>query len=814
MIVPKSPALLVLAIGAIIVSVPARILATPSVDALIQAVTTHPDEDSVKACAVALSETDDPNDAANLTHELGTLLGADSTRAFVLATLAKVRLPQFDASLSDLLASGGQTPRPLLDQVLAAAANSGSWLTSENLRSNLWSDPSVPKDIRPVLLRTLMALQPYLGIQLAFLTYVSQPGIPDLENEPSASQLLRDILAGAAKNRDSSMLMTPSVSYFINSPFNGQLYTGAPGSHRREILTTIAQLYAGLDGPVAKIIDSLFGYAQDPTLQKIATNADYSELQKYPWLATFRLAPYLENPGTSPFWNPFKTIPFGLPRNNCAVEDNRLQLLSIYENGAKTAHLPVPTGNFLLTADKAKSLTLTYSQSLYEAVASSYGLPSAVVQPPNPPLIDFFPEEKYFSSINRAYMYASVAVSESVQKKGVPAQYAGGVSDLIVRDELESQALVAYSILVGRRLSKSQDVSLDLTDPHRQLDEILRTLPASFVNTQVVSQITVTPIEPLPDLSGTTIQLRVRERQLSFEQGFFREVLDVICSDGTTKTTAYVGPIPVSLINPLRRHPRMLDLLSVSLASRDIRGRVPGSLLRDDMDLVMASPQDSIPQVWCAIVDPALPWRHVRDSLLVEEYADLPSLVTTTWPVMAAMQNIQRWGPGPPWNQFCGICKVAVNDSDYAATTQGLLRGINDYANMKQAEMLADQIIQYQQNNLDAPCQFGDLACYVGLYHNQDPNAVAVLNSWQKFKAQAIANEQTDSIWDETSLRSQPVISMIPESYVFSSDLTRFASIYAVETASHDHRLVYLEGKLEGMPLSLQHMIRENPERF
>src|SRR5271166_1921108 len=116
------------------------------------------------------------------------------------------------------------------------------------------------------------------------------------------------------------------------------------------------------------------------------------------------------------------------------------------------------------------------------------------------------------------------------------------------------------------------------------------------------------------------VEFRVSARELSFDQGLYRESLTVTCTATKDATTAtWTGSIPLTLLAPLERHPRLLDFMDLSLAARELSSQASRAApLMEDIDIVRLAPVVSMNYLTAAIESPSVPWAFVRDSIAID----------------------------------------------------------------------------------------------------------------------------------------------------------------------------------------------------
>ena len=174
-------------------------------------------------------------------------------------------------------------------------------------------------------------------------------------------------------------------------------------------------------------------------------------------------------------------------------------------------------------------------------------------------------------------------------------------------------------------------MQIGLSDADAELDR-LEAQPAQhgIIKTAVVGNILTSTQagvvlgQPLP--SGCQVRsVNILSRSICLNQGAYEEVVSINDAAGVKHQVTWVGSIPLPMLTPLRRHPRLLDFPEVSLFVREANiDAIHNPPLMEGIDYVRRNTELSIPLLISAIAHPEIPWDHFEERLEMENGLGLP----------------------------------------------------------------------------------------------------------------------------------------------------------------------------------------------
>jgi hypothetical protein len=397
---------------------------------------------------------------------------------------------------------------------------------------------------------------------------------------------------------------------------------------------------------------------------------------------------------------------------------------------------------------------------------------------------------------------------------------------MIVGKEFERRSLVLYSILAACRRTGTEKPDLDLSRMDEDLDQLsMEISDPAIVHTEIVHLIHVdggqssTGAPSGARLPCPSANIEILSRELSFEQGLYRERVRVGCDDGTTEEIDWLGAIPLPLAIALRRHPRILDFPGTSLMARELMAEaLHAPPVLEDLDYVRRAPAQTIPYIASAIVRPDVPWQHVKDSIRLEAFFGRPDEFLglaekeNTFVPLPPLPN----RPPKPWVKF-------LNDDAKRLLDLGMPGGVGTFvmphiAASEEEFGREQELIQLPVSNLltyrvgriagqlmmeaalqlpdDKPCEFLNFPCHIGLLRNENTVKSRVIGQLNDMITTGLVTEDYLEAWDLTPLFQGPPQSLQLRQMTISPDLTRCFATYEIITSTGQVRYANVTGKL------------------
>jgi hypothetical protein len=213
-----------------------------------------------------------------------------------------------------------------------------------------------------------------------------------------------------------------------------------------------------------------------------------------------------------------------------------------------------------------------------------------------------------------------IRLDKCLDSTGVKSPQRSFLANLIIHTEFQRQALMllAADIMARKQGESRKDLALD------GLDERLAQLSKmDLTDLGVPRTVSVKSIAPtlntIPDLLLNTeaISIEILGREISIRQGLFKEVIKLTSAEGAEQTFTWIGEIPLVFAHTLRKQPRLLDFLEVSLAMRDIRSTLGGKRsILSIADYVAENPYAAIPILLSDRLRDDIPFQRLEDSIV------------------------------------------------------------------------------------------------------------------------------------------------------------------------------------------------------
>jgi hypothetical protein len=825
------------------------------ITALISRLQSTPTQGDTDKAADLISRAAAQGREAELEKELRKLLQQPATKTLALNSLSRFAVLEFDADLASLLPVITTTDFGAnLDLVLAAAATSGGGTTVEFLK-NVSSAPftSAPTQqqlaFRIKLWRALFSLDPIASASTALIFYGLNPaGRWELENSPEAVDMLTGFIDKINRNPNSAIQLLNEYEFFIGKVERvfgpsgmslPPLDTGPPTSGHYKILMAIQKALLSFNNPSPAVLSALlrFTQAEDSVLGDPARAADYSAIERSPWLlpgGSFVLS--ISGDSKSRAWKTISNKKIGLPRDIIFLEEPKYAGLRSYELLARQQNLPVPEGSFKHTMPEVLSQYNAFVDSIFQYLGSVYNLDVSGIKVAidaqsvgNPP--DSELPYRYVSMF-AAHGTLIGALSTALQRKGQSPQDSASLASVLVTKEFERRSVVLYSLLAARRRTNVGSKPFDISRMDDELDELSAATGNTILRSTITSDI-LPGLKPgglatqLPSNCGAA-SMEVIGRRYSFDQGLFEEKIKVTCATGEQKEVAWVGAIPLPLVAALRRHPRLLDFPGTCLTSRELTAEaIHASPVMEDIDYVRNNTLAAIPYLAAAIVSPDIPWRHVRDNLMLESLFGRPlSFLQATSQPFNTSSPLPAPPPGPPKpyalppeakalldlgvpggiGGFRGAYIASSNDA-YAKDRADMERPFLYLISYRTQRLTAERLKPHVESiKTEKPCGFGDLLCYAGCcgypHHHEDllNEKNAFLTKIYQAIADGNATEDYLQAWDVAAIRNAAIRRVELRQMILKPDLKEFFGTYEVTSNTGIVRYVNIDGKLDPLP--------------
>ncbi len=791
---------------------------------------------------------------SDLESALRELLKNEATANLIVVSLGRYRVPEFDGDLATALLKIKPTDfGRRMELLLKAVASSGSHQCIEILsgwvRIPFQAPPTGPSReqlaFRRQLWESYFSLAPLASTSQAIAFY-NTAGRFELENDSKAAEMLIAWINRASKDGESLIRLLNDYNIFLGRdrtfgiPNSPPLDIGSATSQRFRVCKAIEQSLLNVENPSPVILSTLLRFTQaaDPALSEPALRADYQAIERAPWLLPLDSLVFTNNDINSQAWALMKPLKIGLPRT-LFLPESKYQSLLNYEKLAAARGAGIVEGN-LCTEAEVTDKHNSFVDAMFRYLTITFALESSGIRPKLIPPFDA-PESYPYLSLRTVSNSVSEAVITAIQSTGQSRQDSGSLSGALVAKEFERHSLVLYSILAARRRLGIPSDQLDLSSSDEELDRLSESSSrdARILKTELVEEIrTQKPAGSLnTELSRNCggVSFELVSRNYSFNQGLYEENINVLCKSGDRTNITWIGPIPITLVLALRRHPRLLDFPSVSLAARELRVEAVNSLpLMDDIDYVRTNPTTTIPYLAAAIINPNIPWSHVRDSIVLESNSGIPEYFISA--TGQAPPNIQ-----PPLiptpNRIPGLDElsqsfldaglpggigalrgvyVADSDSSFEADAQAMQKPLANFWGYRALRLEAERVRPHVENiDTNKPCF--DPVCWalreLGKWHDEqkEENKRSALKKLNQAIADGSINETYLQAWDLGSIRNANITSVILRQMVLRPNLSEFFAIYEIRTAGGVVRFLVTGGKLNPMPEFLIQALMRDP---
>ncbi len=792
----------------------------------------------------------------DIEKELRRLFQQTGTKTLILQSLSRFPVLEFDNDLASQLPPITTTSFGTdLDLLLKAIALSGSGTSIDLLKTvaatPFTASPSADQlAFRAKLWRTFFSLDPIAGTSSALIFYGLNPsGRWELENSSEAVDLLTGFIQQVNK-ASMNLQVLSEYEFFIGKDErvfgpNGvslpPLNTGPSTSGHYKILQAIENALLNDNKPSPAVLSALlrFTQASDSALGDPARNADYSPIERAPWLLpadSFALA--ITGDSSSQAWKTLSRTKIGLPRDIMFLEEPKWRALRTYENLAKQQTLAVPSGDFKHTMTEVLTQHNAFVESSFQYLGSTYKLHiSGIKVTTDPAAVPVQPDSdlpyRYVSLFN-AQMSLIQGLTAALQRSGISPDDSGKLAQVLIAKELERRAIVMYSILAARRRTGSASDAFSLA----RSDEELDALSASIDSGNGIITSTVTS-DLLPALNAGSLagqlpancgsaSFQVLARRYSFDQGLYEEKLSVTCTSGGTKEVSWVGAVPLPLVAALRRHPRLLDFPATCLTARELKAEtLHAAPVLEDIDYVRSNPLATIPYLAAAIIRPDIPWRHVRDDVMIESMFARPlSFLQVTSQPFDTSAPLPKPPSGPPKpysipplakqlldlgipggiGGFRGTY-VASSDDAYKKDREDMERPFLYLVSYRTQRLTAERLRPHVESiDTEKPCGTGDVLCYARCcgYPHYDEALTKQKNDFLTKIYQAIADgnatEDYMQAWDISTIKNAAIRKVELKQMILKPDLTEFFGTYQITTDTGAVRFVNIDGKLDPLP--------------
>jgi hypothetical protein len=575
---------------------------------------------------------------ARFVSDLRTLLKNAGTAASVLKGLGVYAAPEFDLDLALRLPSPTQPVPADFTTLLSAIGTSGAVACRSALSALGHADNNTffgDKGTRLAIWKALATIDSDAAIT-DVLAFYAAPSNHQVSQEASdfVTSLLR---SSATKIVDHAN----DIRFFLGSGPGGVFGMAAPpiasggnGSPRYQIQRELEQILVQRDTPASLGLLLIFTGSDAPDLAQAATAADYTPLQSASWLIPYDAFPFQVAPVDHPkAWNRLKSYAIGLPDDLIALSPPKVFALSRYEtaaqaNGApKLGHTNLPSTSDILKAQ------YQFASALLDVVRKDYGVTTPSLPAFNPaappPAIGgpaAGPKPFQYALLDFGQGTVESILSQGLKSAGIDAAKIPQTAHFIVGTELSRLALVLYSVHSAAAIQGAAHEKVDLTAIEALIDQESTSINSDrIINTTLVAHLDK-PADQTNQLSTFSNckdgKITLASRQLSLGQYLYQETLKISCSGRPDATFNWIGDIPLSLIVPLKLHPRLLDFPNVSLAARELfsHAGIGGGI--EDIDYIQAAPEVAMPYLLAAVLHPEVPWRSVHD-VMVEEIGPL-----------------------------------------------------------------------------------------------------------------------------------------------------------------------------------------------
>ncbi|MCA1577703.1 MAG: hypothetical protein LC794_10130 [Acidobacteria bacterium] len=811
---------------------------------LLTTLSSLPTQAQIERAAELMSQVRAVGREAELEKVLRELLNSPKYRNFVLLSLSHFTIREFDPELALLLppittSSFG----PDLDLILEAVARSGGQQSIERLEELAKlpfpasaAGPSPEQlSFRRQLWAAYFKLVPALATSHAVNFYNTPSGRFELDADAKAADQLIGFINTVSKDHDSLLRLLPNYDFFLGRDERvfgpaglPPLNTGPPTSQRYRVCKAIEQSLLSISNPSPAILSVLlrFTQADDPSIGDPARAVDYKAMERAPWLLPAGSFVFMNADTDSKAWSVTKQLRIGLPRNSLFLPESKYEELRTYEKFAGPRGALVSSGDFSRSEADVNRELKNLVNSIFQYLGSSYDLNTSdtILSPQSFPTLDAELPYRYVS-LNTTYFSLTEGLSVALQRLGQTNEEASKLSQVLVAKELERRSLVLYSILAARRRAQLNSQPLDIS----KLDEELDSLSSSIgdlpgvLRTQIVSEIVPMNAASLntqfPSGCGS-VSFNVISRNISFNQGLYEENLSVNCASGEKKDLRWVGPIPLTLVVALRRHPRLLDFPSISLAAREFKVEAKNAPpLMEDIDYVRSNPILAISYLATGLTSPNVPWSHIRDTIIVESnYGEPISFLAATAQPINTNRPPVAVQPVPSGISNVSGISIAPSDSAFESAATDIQKPYLDLLTYRTQRLIAERLKPYVENiDIYQPCHPFNPPCWLGIGnypHVDEEKRIprdGALNKIHKMIDESSANEKVRQEWDLSSLRNSKIRSVNLIAMVLKPNLSEFAAIYHVLTDNGVIRYMPVRGKLSPLPEIVLEAIRKDP---
>ena len=680
------------------------------------------------------------------------------------------------------------------------------------------------------------------------------------------------------------------------------------GSPNYTVAQKIENILVALHSPVALSELLRFTMADDPVLRDVARNADYQWLSRAPWLLPEESFVFRTKWDTaSEAWKVISRYEIGVPMRVPVLHYSQFRELSGFEAKRRETNRPPPSATEKPRSvgesrrdetETATAMVLDIMQEYQLGNTSTLAMKySAAMQPP------VAGQEFAFVAVDNVENQVKDSLTFLLEQQGRTHAAADKLARFLVRKELERRALVLYALVAARRkvsnngrhkldylydngepptvitgntnamlrarmvgltraISKARSSSpasylatLDKDLDYYSTNELVARLLPDVIHSTVVTDVTdattaATTTTAAAALASTGFTATVLHREFSFAPDLYREELLLRSDEGKEQHLTWVGPIPLALIVPLRRHPRLLDFAGVSLALREIRAEtLHAPPVMDDIDYIRLDPVRSIPLLFLAATNLArsagrdVPWQYVRDTLvsLTGGVEGTGTLTTGPAPFLEAAFHT---------NYFLPVSVIAAKPAPSISLTglpeeattlvaQGMPAGEPMFQG--NIVMASDKEFDYRKDLLLKPLEFLlkyrvgrlaaekarptveglpkykrphplDILSQLGLLHTDNPLRVNALSNLDSTIQQGNRMDSYLSRWDLSDIDVSTVCGVQLRQMLLRPDYSEAFATYEITTTSGSVRYLNMDSKISPVPEVLRFVLRQDPQ--
>jgi hypothetical protein len=449
------------------------------------------------------------------------------------------------------------------------------------------------------------------------------------------------------------------------------------------LLQVMASQLRRQNTPVAGLALLMFKESDDPNLQLLANSYDYAPLKEFPWLVGYDdWMPWIwvglsPDDGFSVKTDRAKAGLLVRVRQYISQLDIRPPVIassSNYENYTNSGTAwgwggLKPSGGAPPITDNDRLKQMNGFAALISArIAATLG-------------ISVLPDQELHDRVAKVVYF--IGPSESMIAESIARRYLStfplqqpsdgtmnSVSRLIpvlVQQQGRLMALASYALVADQRrhAGKAKDIGMD--EVFSQLATI-KLAPAEvkthFDSTLSASDLSAAAGVDLHLISQCVpLAVELTARHISLRDRTYLELLDLSCRDNHHMQIAKSGVVPTDIARLLEVNPQFPDIISQSLATRDLGSLFPAQRADpDDLSLILTSPWLSLSLCLADLAHPETPWEYTKDVLL----ANYPKSVE--W-------FIPGWRPASPMGGPEGWGKVLLSPTEFVAKRRSFFAG-------------------------------------------------------------------------------------------------------------------------------------------